>query len=126
MQENVIFISINYRLDVLSYLSHKALTEEDPHNPTNFGLLDQRMALDWVSKYISFFNGDADRVTVMGDSAGAQSIVAHLRAWKEFKPKFHQAILQSSYALGMTLTLAQAEHEGVEMVDRLGCTRDSK
>jgi para-nitrobenzyl esterase len=124
-KENIVFIAINYRLDVLSYFSHKALTEEDPKNPTNFGLLDQRMALDWVSKHISFFNGDPDRITVMGDSAGAQSIVAQLRAWKEFKPKFQQAIIQSSYSLGTVLTLAEAENEGVEMVDRLGCTRDS-
>eukprot|EP00029_Vermamoeba_vermiformis_P009410 TRINITY_DN467_c0_g1_i4.p1 TRINITY_DN467_c0_g1~~TRINITY_DN467_c0_g1_i4.p1 ORF type:complete len:674 (+),score=91.95 TRINITY_DN467_c0_g1_i4:546-2567(+) len=121
VKEGVIFVTINYRLDILSYFAHKALTEEDPLNPTNFGLLDQRVAIEWVSKYISSFNGDPNRITVMGESAGAQSIVVHMRSWQEYKPKFHQAILMSAVPAGTLVYLNQAEEFGENMIKILGC-----
>ncbi len=117
----MIVVSFNYRLDALSYLAHKALTEEDPSNPTNFGLLDQRLALAWVYKYISAFHGDPNRITVMGESAGAHSILAHLRANKEHTPVFKNAIILSSAPTSTIVSLDQAEQIGEEMVKEVGC-----
>lgn len=65
----------------------------------NVGLLDQRLALEWVQQYIHLFGGDSQRVTVLGESAGAGSIMHHITAYggKQGPGKlpFQQAILQS-------------------------------
>lgn len=68
---------------------------------SNAGLLDQRFALEWVQKYIHLFGGDASRVTILGDSAGAGSIEAHITAYGGTKGSspFRGAIAQSPYYL---------------------------
>ena len=61
----VVFISINYRLGALGFLS-----TGDAHAPGNAGLLDQVEALRWVQKYVRCFGGDPGNVTIAGESAG--------------------------------------------------------
>lgn len=65
---------------------------------SNAGLLDQRLAFKWVQKYAHLFGGDAQRVTVAGESAGAASIVHHItaRGGKGKAPPFQQALIQSA------------------------------
>jgi carboxylesterase type B len=60
-------------------------------------LWDQRLALEWVKKYIYLFGGDPHRITVLGQSAGGGSIMHQITAFGGLKGNvpFHQAILQS-------------------------------
>lgn len=68
MDEDVIFVALNYRLGTLGFLSL-----EDNVIPGNMGLKDQALALEWVHKEISAFGGDPDLITVVGESAGGVS-----------------------------------------------------
>ncbi|KAI0129051.1 Alpha/Beta hydrolase protein [Xylariales sp. AK1849] len=70
----VIVVTINYRLGLFGWLAGPGATP-------NLGLYDQRMALKWVQKYISRFGGNPDKVTVMGESAGAASILHHITSY---------------------------------------------
>ena len=66
---------------------------------SNAGLLDQRFALDWVQEYIGLFGGDKDHVTILGESAGGSSAIAHVTAYGGSKGPvpFVGAIPQSPY-----------------------------
>src|SRR3546814_11286520 len=79
-KRGIVFVSINYRLGVLGWLAHPALSAESPDGVSgNYGLLDQIAALQWVRGNSAAFGGDPARVPAMGDSAGAPSR-AHMPA----------------------------------------------
>lgn len=59
-----VYVSMNYRLGGLGFLSGEAFENEDM--VPNLGIHDQRMALDWVQKNIGLFGGDPAQVTVAG------------------------------------------------------------
>lgn len=97
-RRGVVLVTINYRLGPLGFFAHPALDKESPAGPVNFGLLDQIAALTWVRQNIGAFGGDPDRVTVFGQSAGAQSVLA-LMASPLAAGLFGRAIAQSPYGL---------------------------
>lgn len=73
---------------------------EDPELqvPGNAGLKDQVLALKWVKRYISFFNGDSNNITVFGESAGAAS-THYMLCTQQTRHLFHKAILMSGCVL---------------------------
>lgn len=73
MDHNIILVTMNYRLGPLGFLS-----TEDGVAPGNYGLKDQQLALKWVQKYIKYFGGNPDSVTLFGQSAGAASTNYHM------------------------------------------------
>jgi para-nitrobenzyl esterase len=92
-RNGVVCVTINYRLGAQGFLH---LAEHFPQFPDsgNLGILDQVAALQWVQENIAAFGGDARRVTIAGESAGAMS-VATLMALPEARGLFHQAVPQS-------------------------------
>jgi para-nitrobenzyl esterase len=86
---DVVVVSMEYRLGVFGF-SHF----EDIEGSGNAGLLDQKLALEWVRKHIEAFGGDPDNVTLFGESAGGMSVTA-LMAMPSAKGLFHKAIAQS-------------------------------
>jgi para-nitrobenzyl esterase len=66
------------RLNVFGFLGSKELANGSHDGSTgNYGLQDQRMAMEWVQKNIHAFGGDKNRVMIFGESAGAGSVAAH-------------------------------------------------
>ncbi|KAK5662492.1 hypothetical protein OQA88_8404 [Cercophora sp. LCS_1] len=89
-----VYVAINYRLGLFGF---PPKGNRDWDVATNAGLMDQRLALLWVQLNIRKFGGDPDKVTVIGESAGASSIQAQLTAYfgiDGFTP-FKRAIIQS-------------------------------
>ncbi|SER05293.1 para-nitrobenzyl esterase [Lentzea xinjiangensis] len=94
-QGDVVVVTFNYRMGVFGGFGLPGL----PHSG-EFGLLDQRAALEWVRRNVSGFGGDPGNVTLFGVSFGATAVSAHLIAQKSARqPLFHKAILHSSFTL---------------------------
>ncbi|KAF8815491.1 carotenoid ester lipase precursor [Phlegmacium glaucopus] len=93
LDEPVVYVSANYRVSALGFLGGK---EVQAAGIGNAGLRDQRFALEWVRKHIGAFGGDPDRVTIWGESAGAESIGLHL-VLNDGNPEglFHGAFMES-------------------------------
>ncbi|XP_048236769.1 acetylcholinesterase-like [Haliotis rufescens] len=88
-ENDVIVVSMNYRLGPLgfSYLGPDTI-------PGNMGLMDQRLALQWVKDNIANFGGDPSQVTIFGESAGSGSVGHHLVSPLS-RDVFDKAIMQS-------------------------------
>eukprot|EP01099_Mayorella_cantabrigiensis_P000472 TRINITY_DN1221_c0_g1_i1.p1 TRINITY_DN1221_c0_g1~~TRINITY_DN1221_c0_g1_i1.p1 ORF type:complete len:565 (+),score=123.01 TRINITY_DN1221_c0_g1_i1:38-1696(+) len=91
----VIIVATNYRLNAFGFLGLEELRKEDPdHTSGNYGVQDQRFALQWVQKNIAQFGGDPDQVTIFGESAGAFSVCYQLSS-PASKGLFRAAIMES-------------------------------
>jgi para-nitrobenzyl esterase len=113
-----VVVTLNYRLGALGFFAHSALDRQLPGGPVNFGLLDQIAALRWVQQNIAAFGGDPARVTVFGQSAGAQSVLA-LMASPLASNLFSAAIAQSPYGIPSS-TRAKALTAGSAMASAAG------
>src|SRR5688572_7243401 len=123
-QRGVVVVTIAYRLGPLGFLAHPELTAESARKSSgNYGLLDQIAALEWIQRNIAAFGGDADRVTIAGQSAGAMA-VSMLMASPRAKGLFHRAIGQSGglfepLQIAPQYLLTNAERDGRKYVSSL-------
>ncbi|XP_071941151.1 acetylcholinesterase-like [Antedon mediterranea] len=90
---DVIVVTVNYRLGIYGFL-----TTDDDVAPGNYGMLDQVMALKWIQDNIAEFNGDPDRITIFGQSAGAASVHFHILSPLS-KGLFKRGLMQSGTAI---------------------------
>ena len=114
--ENVVVVSINYRLGPLGWFAHPALGS-GPGTIANFGTLDIIAALGWVQRNISAFGGDKDNVTVFGESAGGHNVFT-LLASPLSEGLFHKAISQSGYVQSLSLRQAHNREREFTQIDR--------
>jgi len=110
--ENVIVVTINYRLNVFGNLP----TSPDFGTGGMNGILDQIKALEWVQERISYFGGDPDMVTIFGESAGAISS-CQLSVIPQAKGLFRRAISQSGFCGFVPFNAASL----TTAIDSLGC-----
>lgn len=111
LQGDIVVVTISYRLGAFGYLYDKA------NSVSNLGMNDQITALRWIKAHIARFGGDADRITVAGQSAGGHSVAAILSSCNE--PLFHKAILQSA-PLGIRCSPKDGEALHAMMLDAAG------
>lgn len=111
----VIVVTFNYRLGALGFLS-----TEDESSPGNFGLLDQYMAINWINKNIHFFGGDAERVTVFGQSSGAMSAFA--QALSPYNRRLIRRIIAQSGAVpAWHMPGPRPYLQALRLAESLGC-----
>ena len=111
--ENIIFVSMSYRLGFFGWLSHPLIREQSGLNASsNFGLLDQILAVQWVKDNIQFFGGNPNNITIFGESAGGQDVIA-LYTSPIAKGLFERAISQS----GGTSVTSIADAEKINRYD---------
>lgn len=118
MDYNIIFIAINYRLNIFGFISTGT-----KHAPGNVGLKDQILALKWIKENVRYFGGNPNGITVMGESAGAMS-VSLLMASPQSKRLFQRAILLSGSAIAqwkLPRDLLNITRKSAKMV---GCRTD--
>ena len=120
-EQGVVAVSLNYRLGALGFLATPAL-DTAQGSAGNLGLLDQQLALKWVRDNIAAFGGDAQNVTVFGESAGGMSICAQL-ASPGAAGLFDKAIIQSGpcTASGIMQSRAEAYNLGARFAAAVGC-----
>jgi para-nitrobenzyl esterase len=96
--QDVVVVTINYRLGALGWFTHPAIQglQEGIDKTSNFGTLDIIESLKWVQKNIKKFGGDANNVTIFGESAGGHNVFALLVS-PLTNGLFHKAISQSGY-----------------------------
>jgi carboxylesterase type B len=123
----------NYRLDVLGFLAVDELMGDDATGAYgNYGIQDQRAAMQWTQREIAKFGGDANRVTIFGESAGGFSVCQHLTS-PHSDALFSGAIMQSGDCDGPwliqvrrprygLLEYSNSHHSHVQCSDRR-CTR---
>ena len=127
---NVVFVSFDYRLNILGFLAHPELDKEG-HDFANYGLMDQQFALSWVRRNIRAFGGDPGNVTLMGESSGGANVFNQLVS-PTSAGLFNKAIIESgSLWFGPFApfydgySLQEAEKTGKAAAELMGCPAGS-
>lgn len=118
IENDVVLVTFNYRLGALGFLA-----TNDKAAAGNMGIHDQIMVLKWVQKNIEKFGGDAGKVTVFGEDAGAASVTI-LAMSPLANGLFHGAITLSGNALCDQYMQNDPNEAAVELANRLECSSE--
>lgn len=120
-EAEVVVVTANYRLGVMGFFAHEALSAESPDGVSgNQGILDQRMVMQWVADEIAAFGGDPDNVTIFGESAGAFDVCFHMVSTGS-QGLFDRALGQSGGCTTALRTRSEAEAESDVFTEAMGC-----
>ncbi len=119
--KGVVAVTVNYRLGPMGFVCLPGLTEEAGHCG-NYGLFDQIAAIKWVRDNVSAFGGDPEKITIMGQSAGAMS-VQHLCESPLAEGLFRSAVMSSGCGMsGMLISTPDKVYPfWQELMARLEC-----
>jgi len=120
LERDMVIVAMQYRVGPLGFM---CLPDEEIAG--NMGLLDQNLALKWVSEHITYFGGDPNRVTIMGESAGSASVTYHMLSPLS-QPYFNQVIAESGSALSSWAFDSNPEKHAKDIAGGfLGCPTES-
>lgn len=128
MAGELVLVTSNYRLGTFGFAASEELSKRETalageaRGTGNYGILDQRAAMEWVQKNIAGFGGDPSRVLLVGQSAGASSVSQHLvrpASWGLFSAAGMES--GAFYDGLQTPTVADSEPNWSKLVSGLGC-----
>jgi carboxylesterase type B len=119
---NAIIVAIGYRLNIFGFLAGEDLLQDsDGVSGGNYGLLDQRLAIEWAHEHIAFFGGNPNNITLAGRSAGAYAVEAHmlyeLRHRTEHTPLFRRVFLDSNAIPAQPKSLSNGQSQLEELYE---------
>lgn len=118
MDQDLVFVSLNYRLGSLGFMSTGTV-----ECPGNNGLKDQVTAFKFLRSHIAKFGGNPNDITLMGYSAGAMSISMHLVSPMS-QGLFHKGIVMSSAATGQWENPTHQLHLAKKQARIFNCSDD--
>lgn len=118
---DVVFVSVNHRLNILGFLDLSAFGEQYMQS-ANVGMLDIVKALEWVNKNIAGFGGNPSDVTICGESGGGGK-VGTLMCMPAAKGLFHKAIIQSGTLVNV-MTKEKSQALALAVLENLGLTQN--
>ena len=121
---NAVVVTLDYRLNVFGFLGSYELKNRDTdyHSCGNYGIQDQRMGFEWIRQNIRAFGGSAEKLTIMGQSAGGGSVSNHLTMKKSWQYVTGGAIIESgSFAEWSAQSLSRAQDIYDQYLQVLNC-----
>lgn len=119
VSQDVVVVTTNYRLSALGWFTHPAIQglQQGLDKTSNFGTLDLIESLKWVQANIGQFGGDANNVTIFGESAGGHNVFT-LLASPLADGLFHRAISQSGYTTSSSMADAYNREGANQLIER--------
>jgi para-nitrobenzyl esterase len=117
---DVVFVTVNYRLNLLGFVSFEEIGGSAYRESGHLGLLDQIAALEWVRENIAHFGGDPGNVTIFGESCGGGS-VSLLMTMERARGLFHKVIAQSGSVI-LRKSSDLSRRIGWDLMRMTGCT----
>ena len=123
-EQQLVFVSINYRRGVLGFLSLDSLSDRSSTKTSgNYGLGDIVSALQWIEKNIQHFGGHPSKVTILARGSGA-TLVTALTARPNAIDLFQQVWVTNGAGAFENKTLDMANAENKQILRTLGCGSD--
>lgn len=120
LRGEVIVVTMNYRLGLLGFFS-----TEDHRSPGNYGLWDQRLAIQWVKDNAPVFGGDPNSITIFGESAGGNSVILQTVSLLNTN-LFQRTIAQSTYGMEPHILTSGWTEKGKQISEFLNCNDQSQ
>ena len=117
---DIIVVTLNYRLGALGFLNSDSIAHETTGG--NYGVDDAREALQWVARNAAALGGDANKITVGGQSAGGTLVCQLLTDTSRL---FSRVIISSDDCLHDVDDLATARQRANSVLQRVGCTGEA-
>jgi carboxylesterase type B len=111
-----IVVSFNHRGNIFGYPNAAGL----PLKEQNVGLLDQRLAIEWVRDNIAAFGGDPKRIGLWGESSGGVAIAYYSYSFRE-DPIVNSLIMNSGNEFIDVLTRDPTHANFTYVASQLGC-----
>ncbi|MCI4643547.1 MAG: carboxylesterase family protein [Hyphomonadaceae bacterium] len=122
-RQGVVVVSVTHRLNAFGHLYLKEIGGPELADSGNVGVLDIVLCLQWIQENIEAFGGDAENVTIFGESGGGGKVAA-LMSMPLAKGLFHRAVIQSASTGIGGRSAEYATQDALAYIDELGLRPD--